>query len=220
MLTLPQTINILPQSLANKIAAGEVVQRPASAVKELIENAIDAGAKSVSILIKDGGRSLIHIIDDGSGMSREDAALSFERHATSKIASYEDLENIRTLGFRGEALASIAAVSHVELRTRQAASDVGTKVRIEGGIVLDISEDAPAPGTSIIVKNLFYNTPARRNFLKSNNTEFKHIFDEVQRIAISHPEFAIKFVREDETILDLRPGDHGERLKEIFGENR
>ena len=215
---MARTINILPENLANKIAAGEVVQRPASAVKELMENSIDAGAKAITVIIKEVGKKLIHILDDGSGMSADDAAVAFERHATSKIATYEDLENIRTLGFRGEALASIAAVSHVELRTRQAASDVGTKVRIEGGIVLDISEDAPAPGTSIIVKNLFYNTPARRNFLKSNNTEFKHIFDVVQRVAISHPELAIKFVSDDEMILDLHAGDHEERLQEIFGE--
>ncbi len=215
---MTRTINILPEHLANKIAAGEVVQRPASAVKELIENSIDAGAKTITVVIKEVGKKLIQIIDDGKGMSHDDAGVAFERHATSKIATYEDLENIRTLGFRGEALASIAAVSHVELKTRLTNSDTDTKVRIEGGIIVDATEEATAPGTSIIVKNLFYNTPGRRNFLKSNNTEFKHIFEVVQRVAISHPELALKFVSDDETIFNLRPSDPFERLQEIFGE--
>ncbi len=170
---MAQTIHKLPPPLANKIAAGEVVQRPASAVKELMENAIDADAKSITVIIKDGGKSFIRVIDDGIGMNPEDAAVAFERHATSKISTYDDLENILTLGFRGEALASIAAVSQVEMRTRPHDTDVGTKVRAEGGVVLDISPDATPAGTSVVVSNLFYNTPARRNFLKANTTEFK-----------------------------------------------
>ncbi len=215
---MSSTIQILPQTLADKIAAGEVVQRPASAVKELIENSIDAGATSVTVIIKNAGRSLIQIIDDGTGMSREDAELAFARHATSKIATYEDLENIRTLGFRGEALASIAAVSQVELRTRQRSSDVGTKVRIEGGVPKEIAEEAAAVGTSISVKNLFYNTPGRRNFLKSDNTEFSHIFNVIQRVALSQSHLGITFVSDDETILQIKSTGMKERLREVFGE--
>jgi DNA mismatch repair protein MutL len=215
---MSNTIKILPDHLANKIAAGEVVGRPASVVKELIENAIDAQAKSITVIIKDGGKTLIQVIDDGIGMSAEDATLAFERHATSKIATYEDLENIQTLGFRGEALASIAAVAQVEMRTRQASADVGTKVRIEGGGKAEISPDAYSIGTSLLIKNLFYNTPGRRNFLKSNNTEFKHIFDVIQRIALSHPSSTIKFISDDETILQLQPANLLERVKDIFGE--
>ncbi len=211
-------IKILPQTLANKIAAGEVIQRPASAVKELIENAIDANARSLTVIIKDAGKQLIQIVDDGVGMGPEDASLAFERHATSKISSYEDLVNIKTLGFRGEALASIAAVSQVELKTRRESEASGTAVRIEGGIVMDISDVSTPVGTSISVKNLFYNTPARRNFLKSTNTEFKHIFDIVQRAAISHPELYVTMYSNDEQLLKLRPQSREERVKEIFGE--
>ncbi len=214
---MPRTINILPENLANKIAAGEVVQRPASVVKELLENSLDAGSTTLTVIIKDAGKKLIQVIDDGGGMSSEDAAIAFERHATSKISSYEDLEHLRTLGFRGEALASIAAISHVELRTRQPQHEVGTKVRIEGGLLLDISEEATGAGTSVSVKNLFYNTPGRRNFQKSNNTEFKHIVDVVTRIAISHPELSIKFVSDDEVIYNLHASSPRDRLKEIFG---
>jgi DNA mismatch repair protein MutL len=213
-----RTINILPEALANKIAAGEVVQRPASAVKELIENSIDSGAKSLTVIVKEGGKKLIQVVDDGCGMSPEDAALAFERHSTSKIAVLEDLENIRTLGFRGEALSSIAAVSQIELRTRPAASDVGTKVRIDGGLKIEISEEAVSPGSAITVKNLFYNTPARRKFLKSTNTEFKHIYDVVQRVALSFPQLEIKFVNEDDTLLHVRPSTLDERVREVFGE--
>ncbi len=212
------TIKLLPEHLANKIAAGEVVGRPASVVKELVENAIDAQAKSITVIIKDGGKTHIHVIDDGIGMSKEDAQLAFERHATSKIATYEDLENIRTLGFRGEALASIAAVAQVEMRTRQSSADVGVKVRIEGDGKTDLSSDSFSPGTSIHVRNLFYNTPGRRNFLKSNNTEFKHIFDVIQRIALSHPSMEIKFISDDETILHIHPSSLVDRVKDIFGE--
>ena len=212
------TITILPEQLANKIAAGEVVQRPESVVKELIENSIDAGATSISVTIKEGGKSFIQISDNGSGMNDEDAAIAFGRHATSKIKSYEDLENIRTLGFRGEALASIAAVAHVELKTRRSTDDVGTLVRLEGGELKGHSKTSTQPGTTISVRNLFYNTPARRNFLKSNNTEFKHIYDVVQRVALSRPDIAIQFSSDGEDLLDLKSGKIEERLKNLYGE--
>ena len=215
---LSATINILPEHLANKIAAGEVVQRPESVVKELVENSIDAGSTTIAVTIKEGGKSLIQIVDNGTGMNEEDAVLSFGRHATSKIHSYEDIENIRTLGFRGEALASIAAVAHVELRTRLAQDDVGTLVRIEGGEMKERGKVATQPGTTIIVRNLFFNTPARRHFLKSNNTEFKHIYDVVQRVALSHPEISIHFTSEGEELLDVKPSSIAERVKNLFGE--
>jgi DNA mismatch repair protein MutL len=215
---MSRLINILPENVASKIAAGEVIQRPASAVKELLENSIDAGAKNIAVVIKQAGKTLIQVIDDGSGMSAEDAAVAFQRHATSKISSLDDLENIRTLGFRGEALASIAAISQVELNTRRAGDDVGTKIRIEGGLKLAISETSTTVGTNILVKNLFYNTPARRKFLKSDQTEFKHIFDVIQRVALAHPELSISFVSDDEQILKLRPSTPFERVREIFGE--
>ena len=212
------TITILPEQLANKIAAGEVVQRPESVVKELVENSIDAGATFISIAIKEGGKSFIQISDNGSGMNDEDAAIAFGRHATSKIKSYEDLENIRTLGFRGEALASIAAVAHVELKTRRLTDDVGTMVRIEGGDLKEQSKASAQPGTIISVRNLFYNTPARRHFLKSNNTEFKHIYDVIQRVALSRPDIAIHFTSDGEDLLDLKSGSIEERLKNLYGE--
>ncbi len=215
---LAQTIKILSENLANKIAAGEVIQRPASAVKELIENAIDAHARSLTIVIKDGGKSLIQIVDNGDGMSKEDAVVAFQRHATSKISRYEDLENIRTLGFRGEALASIAAVAQVEMRTRKRESDVGIKIRIDGGIVVEIAEEATAVGTSIQVKNLFFNTPARRKFLKSDPMEFKHIIDVIQRVGMSHPKVDVKFISDDELVLNLKSTDIHDRVKGIFGE--
>lgn len=215
---MPRSIIILPESIASKIAAGEVVQRPASAVKELIENSIDAGAKNISIIIKEAGKKLIQVVDDGCGMSPEDATVAFRRHATSKISTLEDLENIQTLGFRGEALAAIAAISQVELKSRRMSDEVGTKVRIDGGLMLEIVEDSAAVGTSIVVKNLFYNTPARRKFLKSDNTEFRHIFDVIQRVALAYPELSLTFISDDETMLKLRPSSSAERVKEIFGE--
>ena len=213
-----RTINILPENLANKIAAGEVVQRPASAIKELVENSIDAGATTITVIVKEAGKKLLQVVDDGYGMSEEDAAVAFERHSTSKIASFEDLEKIRTLGFRGEALASIAAVSQVELLTRQSAVAVGTRVRIEGGLRIEITEEAAHPGTSVTVKNLFYNTPARQKFLKATNTEFKHIFDVIQRIALSHPRIETRFISDGETVLHLHPSTMEERVRDVFGE--
>ncbi len=212
------TISILPEPLANKIAAGEVVQRPANAVKELIENAVDAEATSITVVVRNGGKTLIQVVDDGVGMGRDDAQLAFARHATSKIRTYEDLEHIRTLGFRGEALAAISAVAQVELRTRRSESDVGTLVHVEGGSAKKVSACAAAQGTSVLVKNLYYNTPARRHFLRSDATEFKHIHDVVQRVAISSPSLAMKFVSDDETILNLRPTTPMERIKDLFGE--
>jgi len=214
---MSQTIKILPPNLANKIAAGEVIQRPASAVKELIENSIDANSNLITIIIKDGGTSLIQVIDDGNGMSKEDASIAFQRHATSKITVYEDLECIKTLGFRGEALASIASVSQVEMRTRMKQSEIGTKVKIDGGSILEISDDACPAGTSIQVRNIFYNTPARRNFLKSFNTEYRHIYDVVERVALSNPELSLKFIANDDVILNLQPNTIQERISEIFG---
>ncbi len=211
-------INILPEHLANKIAAGEVVQRPESVVKELLENSIDAGATSISITIKNAGKLLIQLIDNGKGMSAEDAVKSFYRHATSKISTYEDLENIRTLGFRGEALASIAAVAQVELKTRREEDEVGSLLRIEGSEIKEQSNVAHQQGTTISVKNLFYNTPARRQFLKSNNTEFKHIYDTIQRLALSKPEIALEFNSDDDVILALPSQKLEERLKSLFGD--
>jgi DNA mismatch repair protein MutL len=211
-------IHILDAEIANKIAAGEVVQRPASAVKELIENALDASAKTISIIVKEAGRTLIQVVDDGEGMSSDDAILSFQRHATSKITAAQDLEAIRTLGFRGEALASIAAVSQVEMRTRQASSDLGTSVRIEGNELKEHAPVASAPGTSVTVKNLFYNTPGRRNFLKTRNTELKNITDVVTRMAIAFPEIGWQYLSDDEQLLDLKPKNADGRLTDLFGE--
>lgn len=217
-MTLGRLIQILPPELANKIAAGEVVQRPASAVKELIENSLDAGATSITVVLKDSGKALIQVIDNGVGMEAEDAILAFERHATSKIATYEDLERIGTFGFRGEALASIASISHAELSTRTKEDAVGTQVKVEGGIVVEITEAAVPVGTSISVKNLFFNTPGRRNFLKGNPTEFKHVADVIQRAAISHPTVDFSFISDDEAIIDVRSSGSDERLCAILGE--
>jgi len=216
---LTNKIKILPQNLYNKIAAGEVVGRPEAVVKELIENSIDAGAKEITVLIKDAGKTLIQVIDNGSGMSEEDAVLSFQRHSTSKISTYEDLENILTLGFRGEALASIAAISQIELKSRTKNDDVGTLVKIEGTEVIDVSKIQTEIGTSIAVKNIFYNTPGRRNFLKSNQTEFRHIYDTFVRQAISNPDINFKFFNNDEQIYDLHSTSLQLRISELLGES-
>ena len=213
-------IHILEADIANKIAAGEVVQRPASAIKELIENSLDAGAKKVVIIVKDAGKTLMEVADDGDGMSADDALLAFQRHATSKISSAEDLEAIVTLGFRGEALASIAAVSQVEMRTRQAANDLGTLIRIEGSELKEQAPVATEPGTTITAKNLFYNTPGRRNFLKTRTTELKNISDVVTRMAISFPEIGWTYVSDDEQLLDLKPSTSEGRLSDLFGERQ
>ena len=213
-------IRVLPEHLANKIAAGEVIQRPESVVKELLENSLDAGAQEITLVIRDGGTSLVQVSDDGVGMDEEDATACFLRHATSKIASYEELEAIATYGFRGEALASVAAVARVTLITRRRDQDAAVVVRMDGGGEQRISRDAREPGTTTTVQQLFYNTPARRKFLKSMQTEFRHVYDAVQRVALSHPGIAVRFVSDDETILDLRPGTLEDRMRDVFGERQ
>jgi DNA mismatch repair protein MutL len=213
-------VQVLPDFLANQIAAGEVIQRPESVVKELLENSLDAGAKNISVIIKDAGKKLIQIVDDGSGMDEEDAIASFLRHATSKIATIDDLEGIATYGFRGEALASVASVAQVTMKTRRAEDDAAVVVQIDGGNAPRISKEGREVGTSITVQNLFFNVPARRKFLKSNPTEFRHIADTVQRVALSHPEVSIKFISENETILDLKTGDLQNRLLDVFGQRQ
>ena len=213
-------IAVLPDHLANKIAAGEVIQRPESAVKELLENSLDAGARSVTVIIKDGGTSLIQVVDDGAGMDEQDAVASFLRHATSKISSYEELEEIRTYGFRGEALASIASVAQVTMKTRRTADDMAVEVRIDGGGAPRISREGRAPGTSVSIQNLFYNVPARRKFLKTTATEFRHVYDAVHRIALGRPDVAITFISDDETIFDLKPATVEQRMLDLFGERQ
>jgi DNA mismatch repair protein MutL len=214
---LSSTIKILPQFIANRIAAGEVVGRPEAVVKELIENSVDAGAKNIQLIIKDAGKSLIRIIDDGSGMNEDDALMSFQRHATSKIKTADDLENIKTLGFRGEALASIAAVAQVEMLTRAEGDELGTMLKNYGNEIVEHTKEQSETGTSITVKNLFYNTPARRNFLKSNQTEFRHIYDTFQRLAIANHSVGFLFINEDEVLFDLKPADLQNRLMQIYG---
>ncbi|MBL7848323.1 MAG: DNA mismatch repair endonuclease MutL [Cyclobacteriaceae bacterium] len=212
-------IHLLPDAIANQIAAGEVVQRPASVVKELMENSVDAGAKRIQVIIKEAGRSLIQVVDDGSGMSETDARMSLERHATSKIRKADDLFTLRTMGFRGEALASIAAVSQFEMKTRQADKELGTLLVVEGSEVRRQEPTAAEKGTSIAVKNLFYNIPARRNFLKSNPVEMRHIVDDFQRIALAHPELSFSLVHGDELLYDLEPSKLAQRIVGLFGKN-
>ncbi len=220
-------IHVMPDRLANQIAAGEVVQRPASVEKELVENAIDAGASEIEILLKDAGSTLVQVIDDGCGMSAADAAQCFERHATSKIQSVDDLERIRTLGFRGEALASIAAVAQVELKTKRVEDEAGTLVRVEGGDVVDQRPCAVPPGTSVAVRNLFFNVPARRNFLKTPATELKHLTTTAQFLALAHPRIAVRVEHDGHEHYDLaaaRADDEHAALKErivgLFGDER
>lgn len=210
-------IKLLPDHVANQIAAGEVVQRPASVVKELLENAIDAGATSIKLIVKDAGKTLIQIIDDGKGMSDTDARMSFERHATSKITTADDLFNLNTKGFRGEALASIAAVAHVDLKTRPSNVEVGTHIEIEGSTI-NLQEVCATPkGTSLSVKNLFFNIPARRNFLKSNSVELRHIIDEFQRVALAHPAIAFAMYHNEGELFQLPEGTLKQRIVAIFG---
>ncbi len=210
-------IKLLPDSIANQIAAGEVVQRPASAVKELMENAIDAGATSIRLIVKEAGKSLIQVIDNGIGMSETDARMSLERHATSKIRKAEDLFSLRTMGFRGEALASIAAVSQLEMKTRQADRELGTWLTVEASEVKRQEPAATEAGTSISVKNLFFNIPARRNFLKSNPVELRHIIEEFQRLALAYTDIAFSLIHGDELLYDLPPGKLSHRIVHIFG---
>src|SRR5690554_4261162 len=216
---MPDIIQLLPDGVANQIAAGEVVQRPASAVKELIENAIDAGADQIKLLVRDAGKSLIQVIDNGCGMSAADARLSLQRHATSKIRRAEDLFAIRTMGFRGEAMASIAAIAQMELRTRRHEDDLGTVLEVAASEIIRQTEDAMPVGTSISVKNLFYNIPARRNFLKSDVVELRHIVDEFQRVALAHPTVHFTFHNDGNEIYHLPPGTLKQRVVHIFGNN-
>jgi DNA mismatch repair protein MutL len=214
---LPDVIQLLSDHIANQIAAGEVIQRPASAVKELLENAVDAGATEIQLVIKDAGKELVQVTDNGKGMSPTDARMSFERHATSKIKSIEDLFTIRTMGFRGEALASIAAVTQVELKTRQSASDTGTRIVIEGTEVKLQEPCAVNPGTSISVKNLFYNVPARRHFLKSATTELRHILDEFTRVALANPAISFRMWNNGTEQFHLEPGTLKARIVGLLG---
>jgi len=212
-------IRLLPDSIANQIAAGEVVQRPASVVKELLENSVDAGAGKVQLIIKDAGKALIQVIDDGKGMTETDARMSFERHATSKIKAADDLFTIRTMGFRGEALASIAAIAQVEMKTRVSSDELGILLLIEAPEKKKQELINTSQGTSISVKNLFYNTPARRNFLKSNPVEMRHIIDEFQRVALANPEIAFSFHQNDMEVNHLESGKLSKRIVSLFGKN-
>ena len=210
-------IKLLPDHVANQIAAGEVVQRPSSVVKELLENSIDSGAKKISLLIKEAGRTLIQVVDNGSGMSEKDAVICFERHSTSKITNAADLFNLSTKGFRGEALASIAAISHTELITKNESSDIGTFIKIEGNKITQNKPIVSNIGSSISVKNLFYNVPARRNFLKSDNVEVRHIINEFHRVALAHPEIHFEFDNNDLQLFSLPISNIRQRIVNIFG---
>ena len=212
-------IRLLPDSIANQIAAGEVVQRPGSVVKELMENSIDAGADYIRLIIREAGKSLIQVIDNGKGMTVTDARMSFERHATSKIRTADDLFSIRSMGFRGEALASIAAVAQVEMKTATESDEIGTLIQIEASEVKKQEPVQQAKGTSISVKNLFYNVPARRNFLKSNPVELKHITDEFFRIALAHPEVRFSLHHNEQEVYQLESGKLSKRIVDLFGKN-
>ena len=210
-------IQLLPDYVANQIAAGEVVQRPASVVKELLENAIDAKASKVELIIRDAGKNLIQVVDDGIGMSETDARMAFERHATSKIRTTEDIFKISSKGFRGEALASIAAVGQVELRTKKQNAEIGTNIYIEGGELEFQEPIQTAEGSNFLVKNLFYNVPARRKFLKKDNVEFRHIIDEFHRVALAHEQIEFSLYHNDEEIFKLRKANLSQRIVDIFG---
>ncbi|MDI9868509.1 DNA mismatch repair endonuclease MutL [Flectobacillus roseus] len=212
-------IQLLPDSIANQIAAGEVVQRPSSVVKELLENSIDAEATQIQLIVREAGKTLIQVIDNGKGMSETDARMCFERHATSKIRTSDDLFKIRTMGFRGEAMASIAAVSQVELKTRRSTDELGTMVRIEASELKAQEAISTPEGTNLLVKNLFYNVPARRNFLKSNPVEMRHIIDEFQRVALSNPDIAFSLYHNDAEIYNLPSGKLSRRIVDLFGKS-
>lgn len=212
-------IHLLPDHIANQIAAGEVIQRPASVIKELVENAIDAGAKSIKVVVKDAGRTLIQIIDDGKGMNPKDAEICFQRHATSKISSAEDLFKLTTKGFRGEALASIAAISHVTLKTKASDSEIGTLVEVEGSKIKNSEDTVCATGSSFEIKNIFYNVPARRNFLKSDNVEFGHIREEFERIALAHSDIKFSLYHNGKEEYNLSNGPLRKRIIEVFGKS-
>ena len=212
-------IKLLPDSVANQIAAGEVIQRPASAVKELMENALDAGATQIDLVVKDAGKSMIMVVDNGCGMPETDARMCFERHATSKISKAEDLFAIRTMGFRGEALASIAAIAQVELKTRRKEDEVGVKIVNEGSVVKEQTLVPMQPGTTFTVKNLFFNVPARRNFLKSPQAELRHIVEEFTRVTLMNPEIGFTFNSDGKELYHLYPGNLKQRIMGLFGSN-
>ncbi len=211
-------IRILPENLINKIAAGEVIDRPSSVVKELVENSIDAGADKITVIVRDGGKGLIQVIDNGSGMEEKDAIMSFQRHATSKISTYQDMEQIITLGFRGEALASIAAVTQLEMKTVPHDNIEGTQINIEGGTVVKMDKTGGNPGTSIAVKNLFYNTPARRKFLRATSTEYRHILSTVNRFVLAYPNVAFDFFHEENQVFSYKPAELLQRIADVLGE--
>jgi DNA mismatch repair protein MutL len=216
---LADIIQLLPDNIANQIAAGEVIQRPASAVKELLENAVDAGATEIKLIIQDAGKALVQVIDNGKGMSETDARMCFERHATSKIRNIDDLFHIRTMGFRGEALASIAAVAQVELKSKRAEDETGTYIEIENSVVKKQEPVAATVGTSIAMKNLFFNVPARRNFLKSNAAEMRHIVDEFMRVALSFPGVFFSLTSSGQQIFHLEKGSLKQRIVQVLGQN-
>lgn len=212
-------IHLLPEAVANQIAAGEVVQRPASAVKELLENAVDSGADKIQLIVKDAGKALIQVIDNGCGMSFTDARMCFERHATSKIRKADDLFAIRTMGFRGEAMASIAAIAQVELKTRRHEDELGTQICIEASAITSQEPCATAAGTVVCIKNLFYNTPARRNFLKGNSIEMRHIIDEFQRVALANPQIFFTLHHDGQEVFHLPAASLKQRVVHLFGNN-
>lgn len=214
---MPDIIQLLPDNIANQIAAGEVIQRPASAVKELLENAVDAGATEIKLIISDAGKALIQVIDNGKGMSETDARMCFERHATSKIRNIDDLFQIRTMGFRGEALASVAAVAQVELKTKRAEDETGTYIEVENSVVTRQEPVATVNGTSIAMKNLFFNVPARRNFLKSNAAETRHIVEEFIRVALSFPNIFFSLTTNGQEVFHLEKGSLKQRIVQVLG---
>ena len=216
---MENVINLLPDAVANQIAAGEVIQRPASAVKELMENSIDSGAEKIQLIIKDAGKTLIQVIDDGCGMTEQDARMSFERHATSKINTAQDLFALCTKGFRGEALASVCAVAHIEMKTRRAKDELGFHLINEGSKITKQEAITTPIGTSVSVKNLFYNIPARRKFLKSTSVETRHIIDEFQRVALIHPEIAFELINNDSEVYNLPKGNFRQRIVSVFGKS-
>ena len=214
---MQDVIQLLPDTVANQIAAGEVIQRPASVIKELVENSIDAEATTINVLVVDAGRTSIQVIDDGKGMSDTDARLSFERHATSKIRSADDLFKLHTMGFRGEALASIAAVAQVQLKTRPKHEDLGTVIHVAGSKYISQEPCTCAVGTNFLIENLFYNVPARRKFLKSNTTELNNIITAFQRIALVYPHITFTLHSNGNELINLRAGTLRQRIVDIFG---
>ncbi|HSC38245.1 MAG TPA: DNA mismatch repair endonuclease MutL, partial [Chitinophagaceae bacterium] len=214
---MPDIIQLLPDNIANQIAAGEVIQRPASAVKELLENAVDAGATEIKLIVQDAGKALIQVVDNGKGMSETDARMAFERHATSKIANIDDLFRIRTMGFRGEALASIAAVAQVTLKTRRVEDETGTYIEIDNSVVRKQEPVAMPTGSNVAMKNVFFNVPARRNFLKSNASELRHIVDEFIRVAMAFPEVFFSLSSNGQEVFHLERGTLKQRIVQVLG---